>query len=559
MSGVTERYLDYRLKLVVGFTFLVVSACFLLETLYSEYARSLVSLFFVDEYSYLLIAVLTVAFTLYLTIKHVGLAYSITPSKVIISAMLASFAILFYFSSYANRDYMVQFQGFSFALVLLGMIILVYNPTMKRDLVPLLSILLLVPLPSSVIDYLTPILSRILGRVAAYITGAEFIARPGFPVIKVQTPSGPQVLEVETACTGIVTLSGVLAITPVILYLLAYSPRSSLRKALALVTSTVAALAVGLLGNLVRIILVIYGSQAYGVETGLKLFHYSPSAIYASIAVLTAFYISDKVGGIRHVAQQPMKIERGLEWRYVAGVVLILLVFTSLFYATATLISSMASPGGRGVVEVRVDDVKSFLDNPSMYLLSSTGVAILSQSYDSFLTRVLGALRVYSISLVINGVHYYGYVEVVDTPAKLHTWQLCLTLQGYKVLKSWTQLVNNTFIAFILAEKEHVKELLAYALYPLEVTTPSSTLRLYARISLLKYDSDLSSTSVDEIARALSALSAGTASTALGAIINTSVLISYGLLITFILYTAVTAISSEVIYMFRKILKRRRG
>jgi hypothetical protein len=81
MPGVTERYLDYRLKLVAGFMFLMVSAGFLLETVYRSFLETIISLFFIDEYSYLIVSVFAVSFEEYTFMVDHILKRSSTLSK----------------------------------------------------------------------------------------------------------------------------------------------------------------------------------------------------------------------------------------------------------------------------------------------------------------------------------------------------------------------------------------------------------------------------------------------------------------------------------------------
>ncbi|MEM4101586.1 MAG: hypothetical protein QXE24_02785, partial [Desulfurococcaceae archaeon] len=119
-------------------------------------------------------------------------------------------------------------------------------------------------------------------------------------------------------------------------------------------------------------------------------------------------------------------------------------------------------------------------------------VTIIALTYDAFLTRVIGSLSTYRVSLVVNGVRYTGFLEVVDIPARLHTLQLCVSLQGYRVLSSWSEPSIPAQISYILMEKNNKEYILAYVLVPVVVETPSGEYTIYSRVSLFKQYKDTS-------------------------------------------------------------------
>jgi len=89
------------------------------------------------------------------------------------------------------------------------------------------------------------------------------------------------------------------------------------------------------------------------------------------------------------------------------------------------------------------------------------------------------------VGIGVGGNMFSGYIEIVDTPARLHTWQLCLAVQGYTVRSSWIDLINNTKITYISIEKDGWRGILAYILIPTIVKTSDGVFNLYTRISIL--------------------------------------------------------------------------
>ncbi len=102
-----------------------------------------------------------------------------------------------------------------------------------------------------------------------------------------------------------------------------------------------------------------------------------------------------------------------------------------------SLVAVTASAGATHVnnAVVEVGSLDEAVSNLSRYLFSSD-VRVLRVTYDAFLTRVVGSLATYRISIVVSDATYTGLLEVVDIPARLHTLQLCVSLQGYRILNS---------------------------------------------------------------------------------------------------------------------------
>ena len=457
---------------------------------FREYFYSTAQLMLDRDYGYLAVSVITVLVTLYFSLKHVGFAYGVSLKRILIGSYLTTISLIFYASSLVDPRYMIQYQGLSFSFILLAFIGIILSPVYARDLIPLISILLLVPPPPGWIDSLTPHLSKVVGEIASYITGARLIGGVGYTTLVVSTSSGPVRFQVEYACTGIVTISSILVVIPIIFYLLAYSPRSTSRKLAASVISLIVALSLGFLGNLVRVLLVIYGTKWLGPEKGLALFHYSPSIIYATLSVLAGFYIADKLGGLR-LAVPRFRLGRVLSKpEAVLGALLIIIILAGFFVIGANAVAYAGSSAGKGSgvgsgLVIEAESPVDYINNPEKYIKFINNVSMVILGKDEQLTRILNAFVVYRIIAKHGNSSYLGYLEIVDTPGRLHTWQLCLSLQGYKVDNSYTRIINGTPIYYISVHKGAQGYLLAYTLIPTRIVSPGATYKLYTRISLI--------------------------------------------------------------------------
>ena len=479
---------------VVFVTLIVVLLVTSLSSFYRVYLYSLGKLLFDEGYGYLSVALVGLYITLFNSIKQSGYSFGVSPGRTIAGLFLLIVSLIFYFSASIDTQYMVQYYGLSYVFLFLSLFIVVFTPVYTRDLIPLFSIFLLVPPPPGWIDVLTPKLSRLVGSIAAAISGAQLVKGPGYSVLLVHTNSGIVRFQVEFACTGIVTLSSILVVFPVILYLLAYSPRSLVRKLTASVLALIIALLLGFIGNLIRVLLVIYGARALGPETGLRLFHYSPSIVYATLSLLAGFYIADKIGAIRLALPRLRKGPSIHNPRAVGGVLLILLLFVSIFTGVIGIVNYTSRANTTGTIRlareptiiIQASTPSDYLRSPFKYLnLYAIGIKVTGIARDEQLTRILNAFVVYRVIIRNGNSSYLGYLEIVDTPGRLHTWQLCLTLQGYKVVDSYTREINGTPVYFVDFRKGGAGYLLAFVLLPTRVVSPVGSVDLYTRVSII--------------------------------------------------------------------------
>ncbi len=548
---------DYRRVVVAGFTILTGLIVFLFESLHRAVLEDYIRLALVEEYSYLIVVLFSVVVLFYYLLKNLGLSYEVRVSKVLASALLASLSSVFYISRLFDAEHSIQYGSISLVLIMLSLIILVYNPTTPKDLIPLFSLFLIVPLPTSFIDFITPYLSRFVGRLAALLTGATLLENPAYTRLMIETPSGPALFDVEVACTGIVTASSVLAVVPVIVYLAVFSPYSTRRKLTGILASLTLATLIGFLGNLIRVVLVVLASTSYGIEAGMGLFHHMPSAIYSAISVLAAFLIADKYAGLRYVTPRPLLKRVSVEWGYVAGVFVIILVFSSAYTITISqIVASHENALLSNGIFVDLTELSDFMSYSPKYVFNaSKNLRLIRYSYNSYLTRVLGAFSVYDV-LVVGNKSYTGYVEVVETPGRLHTWQLCLTLQGYKVLNSWSRLVNGTRMYFIEVEKEGVKGVLGYVLIPVITKTPEEKVVAHVRVSLMRLSREANVDQlIKEVEGGLLEISVSRSSTqALESVLYWSILTSQTLALFLVIYLVMIWLPNLIIFI-RKTLK----
>jgi exosortase/archaeosortase family protein len=479
-----HAYRESIVKLAVGFTIISLLLGFTMETAYRDFFQSITKLAESEEYSYIIVSLFSVLAVLYLSVRYTGFSYGIRPSKIILTTLIALISAAIYIASGIDIEHKVQLMGLSFALFFIALIILIYDLNTPSEIIPLLTLFLLVPVPAGFLDAVTPILSRYIGRFVGYLTGVRVIEMPGFTQLELITPSGEVArLSVEAACTGIVTISSIIAIVPILLYMISFSIDKPLRKLTIAAISILVAFTIGIVGNILRVLIVVYIASRTSVEQAYTVFHYSPSLLYSTLSVLSAFYIVNKYSHFQAFFSRVLRSSRFItaSWEYIAGVFLVAFIFTGI--VNFALLEAQAGGIEQSYIAIRIDDAQKFIQKPDEYLSSSL-IRFSSREYDAFLTRVLGALAVYRARVVtISGI-YSGYIEVVDTPARLHTWQLCLTLQGYNITSSWSESINGTRVSTIVMEKAGWRGVLLYTIIPVSLSTSGGSTTLYTRISI---------------------------------------------------------------------------
>jgi exosortase/archaeosortase family protein len=479
-----HAYRESIVKLAVGFTIISLLLGFTMETAYRDFFQSITKLAESEEYSYIIVSLFSVLVVLYLSVRYTGFSYGIRPSKIILTTLIALISAAIYIASGIDIENRVQLMGLSFALFFIAFIILIYDLNTPSEIIPLLTPFLLIPVPAGLLDAVTPVLSRYIGRFVGYLTGVRVIEMPGFTQLELITTSGEVArLSVEAACTGIVTISSIIAIVPILLYMISFSIDKPLRKLIIAAISILVAFTIGILGNILRVLIVVYVASRTSVEQAYTVFHYSPSLLYSTLSVLSAFYIVNKYSHFQAFFSRVLRSSEFItaSWEYIAGVFLVAFIFTGI--VNFALLEAQAGGIEQSYIAIRVDDAQKFIQKPDEYLSNSL-IRFSSREYDAFLTRVLGGLAVYRVRVVtISGI-YSGYIEVVDTPARLHTWQLCLTLQGYNIISSWSESINGTRVSTIVLEKGGWRGVLLYTIIPIFLSASGGTTTLYTRISI---------------------------------------------------------------------------
>ena len=140
--------------------------------------------------------------------------------------------------------------------------------------------------------------------------------------------------------------------------------------------------------------------------------------------------------------------------------------------------------GRIGVKAYSYSYISSHMDS----LAFSASSKILYSKPVPALIRVLGSSIVEEVGVEYRGHRLRGYVEFAETPARFHSWWVCLTYQGYRVRSTWRDMYNGTIIVFIDYEDGLGNTyMLGYTIYAVPIYFDGKVDEGYLRISLLKH------------------------------------------------------------------------
>lgn len=542
---------EYRVGLVISYVVVASVISLLIQGMYREFVDVFIRLMFTRDYSYLLVVSSTIVVIMYLLLKHISFTYEVQLSRIVVSVLLVVTAITLYHISRINLEYSFQILSLSFFTAVTSLMLIILKFTSLGDVVLLTIPLLLIPIPADLLDVITLTLSRTIGKLAVLLTSAELIESSSLTLVRVVSRDETQVFSVESICSGVIMLSSIIAILPLLAYYVKAVYEKILRKLVVSLLTILTGLIVGFLGNLMRVVLVVFIAKYYGVNLTLTVLQYLPSAVYAVTSVFIAYMMITKLTRVRGVVpgSSVSRVSSSeLRWERIIGVLILVVMTALILQSLAVTIDSRQSLLTNGLV-IRVDRLEDLIKNPLKCL--SSRVIILNSTYDEFLTRVTDSLVTHRVSVLVDNVNYIGFLDITDMLVRLHTLRLYVTLQGYNVVSLWSKEEEGFQITYILMEGDYGRYLLAYTILPIAAITPSSEYVLYVRLSLMKQY-----VSIEDLNRLSNALLM-TLNTSLVKPLITGNSLSV-LNITYVMLLAILVIYISVVYLYNVVLRRKR-
>ncbi len=477
MIGYTSRGAGWggeRLGFIVYLLIGLVWSIYSVFAVYSPAIYSYASILVTEEYNYIIALFFVLVFLAVRRINGITQRYGDYIVNLLLGLMLLTSSMLVYLFSLVSAGLMQQLQVFAIILWFWGSAAIFLGLGNFRRLFPVFAaMLLLIPIPRVLIDYAAVKLSYTMGYAASLLTGARLETSEGYVVLKTSEPGGRVVgFSIVAGCSGIVSLASALTIAPMILDLAASSPSPRGRKIAALAASLGLLAGLSLLGNVLRISMVVWATQAWGQREALELFHKTPSILFAALTYPLSLLVLRRMIRLE-LPPVSLAAERIRDSLRILGKTMestrarvLLLVTLIMVSAAAAALPAASGPGEAGEEAM-----------PSASYLASSITAY-------FPLRIRQYINIYSVSRMsdweirtgipliilahanINGSTLYIYVEGSSSPTLFHEWPICLTSQRYDVLKTWREKIEvngkNYTVDYIAYKRKRYYGLLAY-------------------------------------------------------------------------------------------------
>ncbi len=475
-----ESFSSRSLVVLMAFVFLI---GFVASTIFRGMFLAYISSFYMYEYSYMYVLVPLLLFVLLDMLLNYFDPVGLSIDRLLLSLGMYFSSLLFFLIYRFYSEGVIQYGVVAFIFLVWSFLVLIYRPiSVKYYFVVVFLMLLFIPPPLSWINYLSTNLSYMMGYLAAVLVGAEAKhVGDSFYVWIVDSVGNRRLFEITFACSGVISLTSVLSVLPFITYFIMRVDADLRVKIKAFLLSILVSTGITLLGNLLRLIIIFLVTRFYSYDLAMVIFHQSPSMIYVVLAIVSGFYVLWRIVGDKlwfFKKESIISTRRTLFDHVLVAGFIVLLVMSIGYGSVVNGLSTSAA--GKSIILPSVD---TLIANPLLTIFNGTGVRVLKNEPAPYLTTVLGSSIVREITIVYNDRVYSGYLEIAETPSRMHGWYVCLTFQGYKILKSWS-IRDNVVVNYMLISKNNRVSLLAYATFRLLALFGNTTQPVYVRLSL---------------------------------------------------------------------------
>lgn len=455
-----------------------------LKFLYSQTMLDLFYSLFVEEYSYIFIVIFAFFLFLALRLGETWVESEFRIGRVFVILLMLSTLLTFNVLSkiIVSQSIILQVLSLIFFVWVLTVILYMRN-SLKKLILPMFTLVMLVPIPRDMLEYNSLFLSKIVGNVVSVIANVPLRSLPGNRVLlDIVDKSGRIIsLEIVSACSGIVSVASLIAILPFLIY--ATSGESKVfRRIKAIFIGLFLGIIIAFVGNIFRVLLIVYITEWYGFNTAMEFFHYTPSMVYSIIATFIAFYAASKLCPNPVRRHKNNVVLSNVNFRRSIVLLMIFVLVSSISMISAGIVPVYASFPRKVVHTVYSYD---YLISNISGIVFNDKVHIIYEQEVPALMRALGSSLVKRFMADFGEYRVFGYLEFAETPLRFHSWWVCLTVQGYEVLSSWEVKINDTMVTYILYKKYGVSSLMGVAYYSVPVMFGEKIDAGYLRVSLM--------------------------------------------------------------------------
>ena len=457
---------------IVTLLIIFTSLAIIMKNIYGDFINFYSRLIMLSEYSYLL---LLLPITLVVFIKVILEKFQIigiSLIRVFTFIMLISISLLLYTLANLVIVNTFEFIALSFIFLLWGVLVLfLSSKSFISGLLTMSMLLLLIPIPRSLINELLTVSTSFIARVVSILTNSAIHTSTNYFVLSTIDNLGiVRLFEINPKSSGVITLTFVIGIIPVIGYLVSRSNVSNIKKLGVGIASILIAISIVLLGNITRLVLAILITRYWGYGIGLIISHSVLSIVCIVIAIATSIYVCTKLPTKSIGAKTGEGITR-VDVKWIISIILIMLI-TIIYPYISHLISQ----------SVIISNTSPVLSLPKF--LNESIIIDTEAIPDTSIPRLDKLLKtsiIKSFTLNHKDWEFLGYLEIDEDLTKFSNWYIYLTLQGYRITRYWSE-ISNVTINYILLSRESENILIGYTIYNY-LTRMNST--VFARVSLL--------------------------------------------------------------------------
>ncbi len=392
-----------------------------------------------EVYSYLYIIPISIAILYYGLFS--GERIGFTDKSLYTGVVLLFLSLLSLYYS-ARTPFIDQLVVLSLVLGVYSLVLmLTAGYRLAKSLYVIPFILLAVPLPLAFVFDLTAYLTRATSYLAiglARVLGVSlhYTVVNGQQVVVIDTPGGKAYLSIAPVCSGIIGLTSVLGVSPVIAFL-AYRARVDrvLKKIAILVIGLLVLTVLMFIANVLRLALVFATTSWFGLGIGYGLFHYTPEIVFIPPIAYVVIKVIEKIGnGIDLSLQKPVISISGDK----------LVLYTSVCFVIASIAPLIIIGSTLTINTPEQYFINTYSGPPRLIDKRAVVVEDLFSEYNrSFIVRYIGrnpeweellgaTTRVHEYVFIdySSGVEFHVFIEFSQVATHIHVWELCLKWQG---------------------------------------------------------------------------------------------------------------------------------
>lgn len=456
-----------------------------IEVLYNMSLKTYIESIFIEEYSYLIVSIGLIIIIILHEYKGINLSRYIDLGRILSSITLTVLSYTLLILSNILDTYIIQFKALSLITLTWAILIIVLDrESLRRIYYPMISLIALTPIPRDVIDPLSNMLSLSTAYLTSLLTGASLIideASKTYNLVIQDSMGYLRMFNIAPICGGYISVMSITSIAIIILYIALKSNVDVYKKIIYTTLILASGLAIVYMGNLIRVSLVILISRYISYETALTFFHYTPSILYSSIATLIVMILAFKYFRFEYQSSKavyPRGPGGASNTLYV--VFISSLIIVSIF-AYAYPIEAVYC-----TYTYKYTTMEDLLLNTTNILFGKIGADVKYIVDESALAEALGASIVKRFGIRYNNTFYEGYIEVAESPARYHSWAVCLTVQGYIIESSWNIDIEDNTYTFYRYYKGSRKMMIGYSIYRFPVSIGGERSIAYVRVSIIK-------------------------------------------------------------------------